>query len=106
MGKSVCGTNSSFTVFTPDRERTAQADIHKKCRQKLGWQKVLYARSKGRDYVNAEHNYTLMRGDIDTGRKRTMLGRQAKALNESYEMKFIKDKTQRLWRWKWLSSVE
>lgn len=70
-------------------------------RKAKGWEQVVYSRKKGAEYMSAEHDYTLMRGDISTGRVRRMLGREAKALNEEYEAKFIKDKTPRLYRWRW-----
>jgi hypothetical protein len=52
--------------------------------------------------MNAEHDYVLMRGDIDTGRNRTMLGSEARSLNQEYEAKYWRSATPRLWRWKWL----
>ena len=96
------GCHNTFSVNVPDREQTAQRDLSAKARRANGFRKVMRYRKDGADYLNAEHDYTLMRGDLDTGRKRTMLGREAKALNEEYEAKFIKDKTPRLWHWKWI----
>jgi hypothetical protein len=100
--KNPDGCSRTFTPYIPSREDTAQRDLAAKCRRVKGWRKILSYRKNGADYLNTEHDYALMRGDLGTGRKRTMLGMEAKTLNEAYEAKFIKDKTPRLWRWKWL----
>jgi hypothetical protein len=94
-------TGGVIKPFIPSQDDTYHSDIRARCRKAKGFEQLQFARAKGREYLAAEHDYTLMRGDIDTGRKRTMLGSEAKALNESYEAKFIKDKTPRLWKWKW-----
>jgi hypothetical protein len=94
------GTNSGFTVFVPDREQTAQNDIHKKACKAKGWAKFQKKLEHYREYINAEHDYVLMRGDIDTGRNRTMLGSEARLLNQEYETKYWRSATPRLWRWK------
>lgn len=82
-------------------------EIHKnRARMAFGnakWKKMM---QKGREYLKAIHEFALIRGDADTGRRRTMLGREAKALNDDYERKYMDSKTPRLYRWKWLRTVK
>lgn len=95
------GTHHVVAIVYPDREDTANRDLDARARSRNNWHRTLWHRSQGKAYLETEHSFTLFRGDVSTGRTRKMLGREAKGLNEDYEAKFIKDKTARLYRWKW-----
>lgn len=69
-------------------------------RKALGRAKFLVKCKKGAEWLNAEHDFLLYRGDQSTGRKRRMFGREARELNRDYEDKFAKDKTKQLYRWR------
>lgn len=77
-----------------------------KLRARAGWK---YSMERAREWINAEHDFVLMRGDANTGRAMRMLGREAKRLNREYEKTFIKaldeNKAARLYRWKWNEPV-
>lgn len=63
------------------------------------------AMARGKEWLDTEHSFVLLRGDASTGRTRKMLGREAKRLNREYEKKFIEaldaNKAVRMYRWKW-----
>jgi len=75
----------------------------------MGRRKFLYRNKLGADWLNAEHDFVLMRGDDNTGRTMRMLGSEAKRLNGEYEEKFWKaldtNKGARMYRWKWNDPV-
>lgn len=95
-------TGKVTKLFIPDRDQTASRDMIAKYKQST----FFHAVKKGKEYLDATHDYHLYRGDANTGRARTMTGREAKALNMAYELKFGKDKTASLYRWRWDKAKE
>jgi hypothetical protein len=84
----------------PNQDSTAQSDMKKKANLANGRAKHVLRMKHGSEFLCAEHDYVLFRGDTSTGRERRMLGREAKSLNSDYEKKFMDSKTPRLWRWR------
>ena len=62
------------------------------------------ARERVQAYLAASHTYELTRGDMWTGRRKVMLGSEARDANQALEDKFYRaldtDPKARLWRWK------
>jgi hypothetical protein len=102
---SVDGCNK--TVFLYDDPDWVEYKRHQsKARQNSGFRKKMWFWAKSKEYLDAVHDYALFRGDVDTGRRRTMQGREAKTLNTEYERKFMDSKTARMYKWKWIKPAD
>lgn len=105
MSKHREGANKIISVFKAD-EQVEYERFRNNSRMLLGRHFFLKRVFAGKAYLESEHDYALFRGDADTGRRRRMLGREAKDLNTEYERKYMDDKTARMYKWKWLKGSE
>lgn len=80
-------------------------EYDRETRKLYGRNKYYRSIEKKRAWLEAEHEFALLRGDHFVGRTMKMTGREAKKLNAEYELKFWKaldtNKQARLYRWKW-----
>lgn len=63
-------------------------------------------KSEGAEYMRSSHQYVLIIGDEETNEKKEMYGREAKAVNHLFLLRFGSGKEKRLKKWKWLKSSE
>lgn len=71
-------------------------------KQRTAFERHMWGAKIKKAWLDATHDFVLFRGDVSLGRKQTMTGREAQAINRDYEDKFYNGKTPRLYRWKWI----
>lgn len=77
-------------------ERADWRNMRMRGRSQARWERC-------RDYLNSEHEYALVCGRTDTGKRKAMTGLEARRANVASEKQFItqiqSDKAKRLYRW-------
>lgn len=96
-------SKAAFTQQSLDLSEEAehQREIYTKSRRRRGWEKLMYGRKIGSEYLNATHTFQLKHGDTPFGAPKVMTGREAHALNKQYEAKFFNDRSPNARMWKW-----